>query len=196
MDGIKCKPYVYSLNFKESVIKGVQTAYFDKFSELGERDKAIRCNGHKVKHLDDIAEMYFPDLSKYLVGSGLVMYLTPESGTNIHIDHISNKEQERHICLNFPIVNTDSVTEFYSKPDFEFHYNIDTFYTTGIYKSPPKAIVSFSMDNSAVLFNTSEYHRVLNKSKTETRILLSMSFDKVLSFDDCLSILKELGYAN
>lgn len=187
-------PCVYSLNFKSEIIEGIKQDYFDAFN-LRTRDLNEKCYGHTAKGIADIIQRRAPMLTDYTLDSGLVMILNPGTETNIHVDYRTDRTIDRNITINFPIINTESITSFYKDPDQRFAYDISTSYTTGIYFKSEVPVASFTMEDQAVLFNTSIFHKVSNLSKTDTRILLSCSFKVQYSFNECLDILKSLGYA-
>lgn len=192
---IKQPPYVYTLNFSEEQIKGVREDYFSNYNFTC-RPKEDRCYGHYTTGLAAIVKKRCPDLSEHMMDTGLVIVLDPNTATNIHIDHRRDTPIDRNIGINFPIKNTKSITSFYDNPNHTFSYDIDTAYSTGLYYKEPEPILTFEMEDQAVLLNTSIFHQVANLSHTEVRVMLSISLKAHYTFDQSLEILKSLGYAN
>jgi len=195
MTAIYRPPYVYTLNFSNEVIEGIRADYFNKYN-YSQRKIEERCFGHYTSGLADIVKKWCPSLSPHLMDTGLVIVLDPGSETNIHIDQRRDSIVDRNIGINFPIKMTKSLTAFYNNPDIVFAYDIDTAYSTGHYYKKPDPVLTFEMENQAVLLNTAIYHQVSNLSDVETRVMLSISFNADYTFDQSLDILQQLGYAN
>lgn len=188
-------PYVYTLNFSEEIITNIREEYFKKYNYL-QRSIEERCFAYCDNNLVDIVRNSVPGLSSHLTNTGLVMVLDPGVKTNIHIDQRKDTISTRNVAINFPIKMTKSVTAFYRKADIVFSHNIEQVYSVGHYYAESTPILDFEMENQAVLFNTSVFHRVSNLSDSETRVILSVSFNADYTFDQSLEILKEFGYAN
>jgi hypothetical protein len=106
-----------------------------------------------------------------------------ESGQTVrtHID------AGRYCTINIPICNTkDSFTIFYEKEESaELEY--DTRRILNYVNSPVKELFRFTLCRPT-LMNTTYPHSVINYGK-ETRMILSWSILKPITFDECSSLL-------
>ena len=190
---IKHPPYVYTMNFSDEIIDSVKSWYAASCTDIVQRDNPATLYNSLYK-LTDLTSTVFPGLLPYLSDEGLVLTLHPGKSTPIHVDNIAESKSSRNIVLNFPISMCESVTEFYAHPMLQISkpkFNI----REGIVPTGAAPDVSFSMREQAVLLNSREFHKATNLSSSDTRVVLSCSFNVQLSFNECVEILKSLSYA-
>lgn len=188
--------YAYTLNFREDQIEKIAQLYKEQF-EYAPRPIEDKFYGHMSHNFVDLVVRCIPELQSYVDKEGAMAFvLAPDTSTNIHIDQRRDMILRRNIVINFPIVITKSVTSFYPEPSAKFVYQDGVAYTTGIYFSEPAPIFSYEMEKQAVLLNTAKYHKVSNISTIDIRIILSIPMNPDYTFNQSLSILKSLGYAN
>ena len=192
--------YFYELSFDAATINAVKDAYnrFAKNTYVTDYSRTLY-KDLKIKKINDVLTEndILPTLVSFLSGTGINVSILPLASSQIHIDQIDlidSPGTSRNIAINFPIQMCNSVTSFYANPlartrDPLFHYSIAQ------YLKEPTPICSFHMGEQAVLFNTRVFHSVKNLSSTETRTILSFSFDIKYSMFDCIEIMKRLGYA-
>lgn len=193
--------YFYELRLEPTQIDAVRHIYNEYIQYQSTPSTGWNTLHNNVTGLTDILQKndILSDLVPFLSDTGIELSTLPLSSSRIHIDqivptndHTVLRKSIRNIAINFPIRMCHSVTSFYDNPPLT--------YTTGVnsiaqYLTVPYPICSFHMGEQAVLFNTRVFHSVKNLSSTETRTILSFSFDIKYSMFDCIEIMKRLGYA-
>lgn len=193
---INTDDYFYRLTVSEDLLTRIKQIVYPSVStyKIG-IEKHLSAKG--IPQLLDSCNL-LTSLLPYIDDFGLIIKLPPGESTGIHVDGIDLLENKqvgnRNIAINFPILMCDSITSFYKKPDAKSHY-FPGWVSNGIYIRPPTPICSFSMDNNAMLVNTRVYHNVTNLSSSDTRIILSFSFNTKYNMVDCIEIMQNLGYS-
>lgn len=132
---------------------------------------------------DDVLWQEFIDLLPHMSPSATI---TKMPAGNVMRPHVDRKWRPEAIYFPIRGCTDDCISEYYDLP------KENTQNSQGI-NHFPEASHTFAVKDRAVLTNVHEWHGVKNNSKVE-RIAIGWNMKLEYSFDDCKTILKELGY--
>lgn len=131
----------------------------------------------------------FSDLLPFMSLTGAVTKMQPKKAMAIHLDR-----PWRAIPIYFPIsgCTENCVTSYYDYPIDETRQGNRMLK----YADAPKPSFTTAIKDKAVLMHVQKWHGVLNRSKVE-RIALGWHFKSSdWKYEECRTILKNLGYLN